>query len=134
MSMPPPPPEHHSPVRMYRDPRSGWVQGVCAGLADYLGVAPSLLRLAAVAGLLFFTIPTLLAYFVAAALLPRKPEQLYRDSTEERFWRDVRLDPSDAVHRQRQRFRELDRRLSALEAHVTSRRFKLDREIRDLGR
>lgn len=129
-----PPREPHSPTRLYRDPRAGRLLGVCAGLADYLGIEPWILRLATVAGVVFFTVPTLLAYFVAAALLPSKPEQLYQSSTEERFWRDVRLDPTDAVHRQRHRFRELDRRLSALEAHVTSRRFKLDQEIRDLGR
>ena len=30
--------------RLYRNPRRGWIAGVCAGLADYFGVGACLIR------------------------------------------------------------------------------------------
>ena len=30
--------------RLYRNPRRGWIAGVCAGLADYFGVGTCLVR------------------------------------------------------------------------------------------
>ena len=35
-------------IRLYRDPENGILMGVCAGIADYFGVAPAGVRIAAV--------------------------------------------------------------------------------------
>ena len=40
-----------NPHRLYRNPRSGYVSGVCAGIADYFGIQPFLIRLAVVIGI-----------------------------------------------------------------------------------
>lgn len=125
---------HDSPNRLYRDPHKGKLLGVCAGLADYFGIDSWIVRLGAIIGLLLFTVPTLVAYFVAGALLPRKPEHLYRDRKEEAFWRGVRTEPVQTVHDLGLRFQDLDRRLRAIEAYVTSREFELNRQINDLDR
>lgn len=125
---------HYSPNRLYRDPYKGKLLGVCAGLADYFGIDPWIMRLGAIIGLILFTVPTLVAYLVAGFLLPRKPEHLYKDRQEEAFWRGVRTEPGQTVHDLELRFQTLERRLRAIEAYVTSKEFELNREINDLDK
>ena len=122
-----------SQTRLYRDSERGMIFGVCAGVADYFGF-----RLAAVRWLTviftFFLPMTILVYIALAILLPRKPRELYKDKQEEVFWRSVRVEPSTTFARVRHRFRELEGRLQRVERYVTSSRFKLDRDFRDLER
>jgi phage shock protein C len=120
--------------RLYRDPRRGWIAGVCAGIGDYFGLSPCFVRCLVILCGMFFTIPTLLAYVIAAAVLPRRPEQLYASSEEERFWRSVRLEPSRTARDLAHKFQELERRLRHAEARVTSSAFKLRQEFEDLER
>jgi len=130
-------PEHDerpSPRRLYRDPRRGWIAGVCAGIAEYFGLGRGLVRILTVLGAVFFTIPTLLAYVAAALLLPRRPEHMYASPKEEVFWRAVRLEPSRTAHDLTRRFEELERRLRHAEAKVTSSEFRLRREFQNLER
>ncbi|MGP1394397.1 MAG: envelope stress response membrane protein PspC [Inquilinaceae bacterium] len=123
-----------NPHRLYRDPANGVLFGVCAGLADYLGVRRVHVRLGAFVALLIFTPQTLFVYVLAAILLRRKPAQIYRTDDEERFWRSVSSTPRETFGTLRHRFRELDQRLAAMEGHVTSDEYRLDREIRDLNK
>lgn len=123
-----------SPNRLYRDPRQGMILGVCAGIADYFGISTLLVRFLALCGLFLFSVPTFFAYFIAAAIIPRKPEDLYASGDEESFWRQVRTEPAQTVGELRHKFRELERRLRALESWVTSREFKLHRDFRELDR
>jgi phage shock protein C len=118
--------------RLYRDPRRGWLAGVCAGIADYFGVSVCLVRCLTVLSAIFFTMPTLFGYLVAALVLRRKPEHLYASGEEEAFWRSVRLEPSRTAHDLARKFEELERRLRAAEARVTSSEFRLRRQFRDL--
>ncbi|MGD8380494.1 MAG: envelope stress response membrane protein PspC [Gammaproteobacteria bacterium] len=118
--------------RLYRDPSHGIVCGVCAGVSDYFGFNLSVVRILAALSLIFFTPVTLLVYFVLCMMLPRRPDVLYRDPEEAGFWRDVRRDASTTFSDLRFRFRDLERRLEGLEAYVTSKRYDLDREFRDL--
>ena len=118
--------------RLYRDGRRAWLAGVCAGIADYFGVSVCLVRCLTVLSALFFTMPTVFAYFIAALVLKRKPEHLYASREEEAFWRSVRLEPSRTAHDLLRKFQELERRLRAAEARVTSSEFKLRRQFKDL--
>lgn len=122
-----------SPVRLYRNRRQGKVAGVCAGIADYFGISPLPIRVLAVLGLVMFFIPTLFAYIIATMLLSTKPEDLFESKDEERFWRGVRKEPKDTVFDLDTRFAETEKRLRAMEAHVTSREFELRRKFKDLG-
>lgn len=124
--------QEYSRRRLYRDTRRGWLAGVCAGIADYFGLSAGLVRFLTVLGVLFFPPPTFFAYLVAALALPRKPERLYASEEEEAFWRAVRLEPSRTAHDLTRKFQELERRLRAAEAKVTSSEFKLRRQFRDL--
>ena len=121
-----------SPRKLYRDTERGRIMGVCAGLADYTGISTCAMRwLMFIAVLVWFPI-VLIVYFILGFALPRKPQDLYRDQTEEKFWRSLRKSPSETFSDVRYRFRQLDRRMQRLERYVTSKRFHLDREFRDL--
>jgi len=120
--------------RLWRDPRHAIVLGVCAGLAEYFGVGRTLIRVLALLGLVFFTMPTLIAYFVAALLLERRPDDLYADERDARFWRRARVEPRGTLAEVAARVRALDERLRAAEAHVTSSAFRLRRQFDDLER
>jgi phage shock protein C len=120
--------------RLYRDSRRAWLAGVCSGIADYFGVSVGLVRFLTFLSAIFFTMPTLFGYLVAALLLRRKPDHLYASGEEEAFWRSVRLEPSRTARDLVRKFEELERRVRAAEARVTSSEFKLRRQFKDLER
>lgn len=120
--------------RLYRDPTRGWLLGVCAGIAGYFGITVLAVRLVALLGLMLFTLPTVLGYVVAGIVLRRRPDSLYRDREEEKFWTRARTEPRATAGDLGARIRALDERLRAAEAYVTSRAFKLRRQFDDLER
>ncbi|CAH2600999.1 Envelope stress response membrane protein PspC [Rhodovastum atsumiense] len=123
-----------NPFRLYRNTDTRWIAGVCAGIADYLGVGPGLVRVIAVACLALFFVPTALGYVVLALVLRPRPAALFRDRGEEAFWRGVATDPPETVQALRRKFRDLDERIMRMETLVTSEEFELRRGFRDLGR
>lgn len=60
------------PKRLYRSRQDRMVCGVCGGIADYFKVDPTLIRLAFV--LFGFTGTGILAYFIAAIIIPDQPQ------------------------------------------------------------
>ncbi len=124
----------HAYDRVYRDTERGWIAGVCAGIADYIGVDPLPVRIAAVLCLVFFFLPVLVAYAVFALVLRPKPPALFASAAEETFWREVRTEPGTVLQSLRGRFRALDKRVGRVETLVTSPEFDLRRRFRDLDR
>ena len=61
--------------RLYRSRTDKKICGVCAGLGKYFGIDPTLVRLAAVA-LVLFAGCGILAYIIAALVIPEDPEML----------------------------------------------------------
>lgn len=57
--------------RLYRSRENRMVCGVCGGIADYFNVDPTLIRLGLV--LLACTGSGILAYFIAAIIIPDQP-------------------------------------------------------------
>ena len=121
--------ERKNPHRLYRDKDNAMLAGVCAGLASYFGLNLKGLRLIAAVSTLFFFPFMVPAYIILAIILPVKPQDLYKDESQEKFWRGVSMAPSDVFSNLSHRFRELDLRLQKMEAHVTSREFEMDREL-----
>ena len=120
--------------RLYRDRDNGLFFGICAGLSDYFGFDLAITRIVTALSLLFFTLPTLIGYFVLALLLPKRPRSLDRprDADSDSLKRQVRSAPHATLDSVKHRFRELDARLQRLEKYLTSSRFKLDREFEAL--
>lgn len=122
-----------NPHRLHRNQEAGWIMGVCAGLADYFGVNRGLVRILAVVALVMFNWLTLIAYFVLAFAIGKKPAERRRLAPDEdEFWREVTNRPTDTLTRLKQRFREIERRIVDLEGRVTAPDFELRRQFRDL--
>jgi phage shock protein C len=119
-------------TRVYRDRERGWIAGVCAGIADHLETEPALVRIVAVICLVFFFLPTLVAYAAFAFVLKPKPAALFSSTAEEQLWRSLRSDPGGVLHGLRERFHALERRLGQAETLVTSDEFDLRRRFRDI--
>lgn len=122
-----------SPTRLYKNSKDGSFMGVCAGIADYLDVRVGIVRLVTVLGAIFTGFWLFVIGYIALGMfLPNKPEDLYEDSEDEEFWRQTRKAPEYTAAELRKRFRDIERRTSDMEAYVTSKRFKLERELRSL--
>ena len=125
--------DHHwRAQRFYRDPPNGKIMGVCAGLADYFSWNLTFTRVLAVVALVWFNGLALIAYVVLGFMLPTKPDKLYDWDTDEEYWRSVRRSAGGTFSDVRHRFRELDMKLQRMEGYVTSSRYDLDRQFRDL--
>jgi phage shock protein C len=123
-----------NPHRLYRNRDEGVIAGVCAGIADYVGMRVWQVRAIALIALAIAPPPTLIVYLILAIVLRSRPARLYRNQEEERFWQSVSLKPTGTFQGLRHTFRDLEARLADMERAVTSSEFKLDREIRGLDR
>ena len=121
-----------SPNRLYRDPDNAVLMGVCAGIADYFGIARWVVRLGMVILLFTFHFFTIVGYFALGFILQPKPAGLYANPDEEEFWRRTRVDPRRSVADVQGKYRDIERRIRDAEAFVTSSEFKLRRDFHKL--
>ena len=68
-------------------------------------------------------------YILMAVLLNKKPPHLYRDEGEQKYWQRVRQSPKRTAREIRANFRDIDRRLAAVESHYVSSNPRLTAEI-----
>lgn len=118
---------------LYRDTRNGKILGVCAGIADYTGINVFWVRIGVIVSL--FTPMsgiTLPGYFIAGFLLNKKPDDLYVDRAEQKYWQGVRQSPKRTAREVRARFRDIDRRLAEVENYYVSSNPRLSAEIERL--
>ena len=118
--------------RFYRNRDRAVVGGVCAGLADYFGFNLKMTRILAVVSLLMATLVTLIAYFGAVFLVPTSPNGSREPSYDPEFRKAVRSAPRQTLSDVKRRFQSLDSRMARLERYVTSSRFNLDQEFKNL--
>ncbi len=138
----------YKPRMLYRNTRDARVMGVCAGLADYLDVRVCVIRFLTIIGILFSGGWLIALYVVMGFILDPMPEHLYRPRPasrrerrrerrerrrERRYWQlDEPSRPDYDTRDVRRRYDTIDRRLRNLEAYMTSKKFRLDRELRGL--
>ena len=63
--------------KLYRSDENKMLAGVCGGIAEYFGVDPTLIRLASLVFSLL-GVSGLLAYILAAIIIPRDDSNLYQ--------------------------------------------------------
>jgi len=116
---------------LYRDKQNAKLMGVCSGLEDYTGINAIWWRLAFV----ILTISTgfgIPVSFALGLLASKKPDHLYVDQDEQRYWQRVRQSPKRTAREIRARFRDIDRRLAEVETYYVSSNPRLSAEIERL--
>jgi phage shock protein C len=119
-------------TRFYRDKVNGKFMGVCSGIADYTGVDVLWVRVGTVAAMLMTSFGLFPLYFAVGILADKKPAALYGDRAEEKFWQGVRQSPARTAREVQASFRDVDRRLAAVEAYYVSNNPRLSAEIERL--
>lgn len=119
-------------TKLYRDKHNGKIMGVCSGVAEYTGIETIWIRLAAVASIFMTSGSSIFFYFLLGLVLNKKPPHLYRDAGEEKYWQRVRQSPKRTAREIRANFRDIDRRLAAVESHYVSSNPRLTAEIERL--
>jgi len=61
--------------RLYRSTKDRMIAGICAGIAEYFNVDPTVVRLVAVLALVFGIFPAVLAYLILWVVVPENPEK-----------------------------------------------------------
>ena len=117
-------------ARFYRSSDRAILGGVCAGIADYFGFNVTATRVLVFLGFIFAMPMTVLGYIAAVFLIPARPTT----RPQSRFRQTLRSAPKQTMSDVKSRFKSLDRRLARLERHVTSSRYELDRQFKDLER
>ncbi|WP_114521794.1 envelope stress response membrane protein PspC [Altererythrobacter sp. ZODW24] len=119
---------------LYRDKINGKIMGVCAGIADYTGVNAAWVRLGFVAALLTGILGPIIipGYFLTGFLLNKKPQHLYVDREEQKYWQRVRQSPTRTSREIRSQFRDIDRRLADVETFYVTSNPRLSAEIERL--
>lgn len=147
---------------LYRNPSSGKIAGVCAGIADYFGWETWLVRILVVSGVLFGMPFLVLGYIAAWFILDKNPkgqvkrnkyhragsryshqENNYDDNEDEyeQVNEPIKVKarvwqsgepPKQAFHDIRRKFSSLEKQLQAIEQYVTSSEFTVAREINKL--
>ncbi|PHS14773.1 MAG: envelope stress response membrane protein PspC [Kangiella sp.] len=134
---------------LYKDPDQAKICGVCAGVADFLGLEKWLVRIIAVSFFLFSGGTIVVAYFVANFILDIKPgskstkgcfglerrrqkknadeNAKYKASVKE-VWKKSTA-PSDALQTAESVFEKIENRLQNMESYVTSNKYQLDKEF-----
>jgi phage shock protein C len=133
--------------RFTRDADRGCIAGVCAGIADYFGFRLCAVRTIFIIAL-FVAFPfAVLTYFAIVLLVPAdstryeyvvervRCHRRRRRSRRERRRAEAEAAEQERAHkaeRVRERYQTLDERLARIEKYVTSSRYDLDREFRNL--
>lgn len=59
--------------KLYRSNTNRMICGVCGGIAEYFSIDPTIVRLVWAIVTLFGVVPGIVAYIVAAVLIPQSP-------------------------------------------------------------
>ncbi len=118
--------------RFYRSVDHSILGGVCGGLAEYFGFNLKVTRCLAAIGFLMNPPMGAIAYLAVVLLVPARSINALKPKVDPEFRKALRSSPSQTMSDVRRRFGSLDRRLAKLEKYVTSSRYQLDREFRDL--
>ncbi len=110
------------------DRQNGKFMGVCAGIANYLGIDATIVRIAAVVGTVLGGFPWTLAAYGIVAWVAKPKLKLGYDIKA-----DIQTLRSGSTSDYRSSMRDIDRRLAEVESYVTSTDSRrLSREIEEL--
>ena len=83
-------PDGYRSRRLYRDSERGVILGVCAGMAERFDWPVWLTRIAVLALGWVFPVTVVMAYLVAAIVVPVRPLRYCGEGDERTFWQSCR--------------------------------------------
>lgn len=124
---------------LYRDPVKGKIGGVCAGIADYVGVETWLVRIFTVMLFLIgFSVIVIIAYVAAMLILDKMPteevqreSQFYQHQMKKKPWQQGKS-ASQLLVGIDVEIKEMEQVVAKIEAYVTSSEFELNRKFKEL--
>ena len=114
------------------DRDEGKVLGVCAGLARSTGLDPTVIRIGAVLMAVLVSVPVIVALYVVLGIVGSRGRGRGRGFKPRAGLRPRALEGSADRGESRERMRDLDLRMQAIETYVTSSNSRLAREIEEL--
>jgi phage shock protein C len=122
------PPRRGGPYRS----RSGLIFGVCRGIAEHLDFSVIGLRVLAVVGTLFTGLwPGVIAYIIAALVMKPEPVIPFDSESDAEFYNSYSTNRGMALHRLKDTFDNLDRRIQRIESIVTSPDYDWDERLKN---
>jgi phage shock protein PspC (stress-responsive transcriptional regulator) len=116
-----------------RDPSSGWVLGVCAGISAIVGVRPWILRTSLLLGLYLFPLQVVLAYAALGLLIRVKRIMLGGEVSPAGDGWHSEESGSMELYSVRDQYHDLEARLTSLESEALSNETALRRRFREAG-
>lgn len=124
---------------LYRDPINGKLSGVCAGVANYLGLEVWLVRILVIsAALLGGSFLVLLAYLAMTFMLEKQPANYVNElkakqehTLKQKPWEQGQSAESLLATLESD-FKQLEVDVRKMEAYVTSDTFKVDRAFKNI--
>ncbi|MBK9657319.1 MAG: PspC domain-containing protein [Rhodanobacteraceae bacterium] len=122
--------ERFSPgARLYRDIDRRWLAGVLAGAASHFGWNLTALRIVTIVACMTPIVPVIVVGYVLAALILPPRTQLPPPPPAAEQWQSA-PPPGVTASELKYRLREMEDRLRAMEAYVTSAQYEIDRELK----
>lgn len=116
---------------LYRS-RTAVFLGVCQGLANYFDISVFWLRFMVTIVILFTGLwPGVFLYFMAALLMRLEPVVPVSSPSEQEFYNSYARSRSLALHRLKEQFDRLERRLRRAEDYVTSSDYQWEKRMRE---
>lgn len=127
-------------VNLYRDKDNNMIAGVCAGIARNLDIDAGIVRILFVIGLFFTGGSLVWAYLIAWILISKQPRNAqinYIYNEEKKSYQPAKIfsypkSSKERVQAAASRMDRLSKRIESLEKHLTSKRYQLEKEFRDL--
>jgi len=114
---------------LYRS-RKGAILGVCRGLAERLDFSVFWTRVIVVCLMIFTAFwPVVIAYFLAALLMKPEPVIPFQSEDDEEFYSCYTSSRSMALHRLKDAYTRLNRRIQRMEHIVTSKDYDWDNKL-----
>lgn len=128
-------------IDLYRSRENRWISGVCGGLAENMQWSPLGVRIGFIFLFMFSGAFALFGYIAAIFLITSRPYE-ERDAvmsqakmrTPPHNLKEKVLSKENSATRKaaeiKERLTQIDRRVRAIEKHVTSRKYQFERELR----
>ena len=135
-------------IDLYRSTDKRWIAGVCGGIAENMQWSATGVRIGTILLFMFTGAFAIFAYIAAVFLLSsrpyegntqkesaytgdfsRQPNNKQKPNLKQKMF-DYGASASSRIEEIKARMEKVDKRIRAMEEHVTSRKFHFDREMR----